>query len=59
MGQGLGPLSMKRRAFLGAASALALAGCDAPPAIEGGFTGIDVARGHALRDGAWRNTFSV
>ena len=46
---------MKRRAFLGAASAFALAGCDAPPpAIDGGFTGIDVARGHALRDGAWR-----
>lgn len=31
---------------------MALAGCEAPHAIEGGFTGIDVARGHALRDGA-------
>ncbi|MES2533981.1 MAG: NAD(P)-binding protein, partial [Pseudomonadota bacterium] len=51
---------MKRRAFLGAASALALAGCDAPPpAIAGGFTGIDVARGHALRDGAWRTSAPV
>ncbi|WP_418146359.1 FAD-dependent oxidoreductase [Variovorax paradoxus] len=47
---------MQRRDFLGvagAAGALALAGCEAPPPpIEGGFTGIDVARGHALRDGA-------
>ena len=51
---------MKRRGFLGAAAgaagALALAGCDAPPApIDGGFTGIDVARGHAMRDGALRS----
>ncbi|BEP38134.1 NAD(P)/FAD-dependent oxidoreductase [Variovorax sp. V59] len=45
---------MKRRGFLGAAAgALALAGCEAPPPpIDGGFTGIDVARGHALRDSA-------
>ena len=44
---------MKRRDFIAAtAGALALAGCDAPQSIEGGFTGIDVARGHALRDGA-------
>jgi len=46
---------MQRREFLGAAGvagALALAGCEPPPPIEGGFTGIDVARGHALRDGA-------
>ncbi|MDQ0588405.1 FAD-dependent oxidoreductase [Variovorax paradoxus] len=44
---------MQRRDFLGvAAGALALAGCEAPPPpIEGGFTGIDVARGHAMRDG--------
>ncbi|WP_399697480.1 FAD-dependent oxidoreductase [Xenophilus sp.] len=47
---------MRRRDFLGAgAGALALAGCDATPDIEGGFTGIDVARGHALRDGRWRD----
>lgn len=49
---------MKRRTFIGAtaaASALALAGCEADgPAIEGGFTGIDLARGHAWRDGAGR-----
>ncbi len=45
---------MKRRAFLGAAGALALGGCGAGHEIQGGFTGIDVARGHALRDGAWR-----
>lgn len=47
---------MQRRDFLGvagAAGALVLAGCEASlPAIEGGFTGIDVARGHAMRDGA-------
>ncbi|CAN5876273.1 NAD(P)/FAD-dependent oxidoreductase [soil metagenome] len=47
---------MKRREFIAAtaaatAGALALGGCDAPSSIEGGFTGIDVARGHALRDG--------
>lgn len=44
---------MKRRAFLGmpAAAAAALAGCEARRDIEGGFTGIDVARGHAWRDG--------
>ena len=51
---------MKRRGFLGAAAgaagALALPGCEAPPApIEGGFTGIDVARGHAMRDGALKS----
>ncbi|HEY9224469.1 MAG TPA: hypothetical protein VIP27_10005, partial [Variovorax sp.] len=48
---------MQRRAFIGSAlsaGAFALSGCDAPRAIAGGFTGIDVARGHALRDGAWR-----
>ena len=45
---------MQRREFLTAAGALALAGCDASPAIDGGFTGTDMARGHALRDGAWR-----
>ncbi|CAN7698415.1 FAD-dependent oxidoreductase [Variovorax sp. LjRoot290] len=47
---------MKRREFLAAtaAGAAALGGCEAPHVIEGGFTGIDVERGHALRDGAWR-----
>jgi monoamine oxidase len=47
---------MKRREFLGAAAAgaAAVAGCEAPHRIEGGFTGIDVERGHSLRDGAWR-----
>ncbi|RZL96768.1 MAG: FAD-binding protein [Variovorax sp.] len=46
---------MKRREFIGATfGSLAMGGCEAPsPAIEGGFTGIDIARGHALRDGAW------
>jgi monoamine oxidase len=47
---------MQRREFLGvaagAAGVLALAGCEpAPSAIEGGFAGSDVTRGHALRDG--------
>jgi monoamine oxidase len=48
---------MKRREFIGAtAGVFALGGCDASrPAIDGGFTGIDVARGHALRDGALRS----
>ncbi|SFM30436.1 FAD-dependent oxidoreductase [Variovorax sp. OV329] len=45
-----------RRRFLGAAAgSLALAACEAPSAvshIEGGFTGVDVERGHALRDGS-------
>ncbi|AMM26728.1 FAD-dependent oxidoreductase [Variovorax sp. PAMC 28711] len=42
---------MKRRDFLAVtAGTLALAGCEAPAPIEGGFTGIDLARGHALRD---------
>ncbi|WP_307689612.1 FAD-dependent oxidoreductase [Variovorax ginsengisoli] len=49
---------IKRRGFLGGglgvAGALALAGCDMPHEIAGGFTGIDMARGHALRDEAWR-----
>jgi predicted NAD/FAD-dependent oxidoreductase len=51
---------VKRRGFLGAAAgaagALVLAGCEASlPAIEGGFTGIDMARGHAMRDGALKS----
>jgi len=47
---------MKRRRFLATAAAAAsagaaaLAGCEGRKPIEGGFTGIDVARGHALRD---------
>ena len=47
---------MRRRDFIGAtAGAMALGGCEAPAAeIGGGFTGIDMARGHALRDGALR-----
>ncbi len=44
---------MDRRQFLGAAGAAVLAGCDAPPkSLDGGFTGINVVRGHAFRDGA-------
>ncbi len=54
---------MQRRDFLGAAGAagaLALTGCEAPPPpIEGGFTGIDVARGHAMRDGALKSQAPV
>ncbi len=46
---------MKRRAFLGvtgaAGAAFALTGCEARASIEGGFNGIDMARGHQLRDG--------
>ena len=43
---------MKRRTFLGMPAAAVLAGCSARHDIEGGFTGIDVARGHGWRDGA-------
>lgn len=42
---------MQRRQFLAAAAASALAGCqDTPRTLAGGFTGIDLARGHQLRD---------
>ena len=43
---------MQRRQFLAtAAAATALAGChEAPRTLQGGFAGIDLARGHALRD---------
>ena len=45
---------MQRRLFLTAAATAAasqLAGCDAPTAaLPGGFTGVDLARGHQLRD---------
>jgi len=42
---------MQRRQFLATAAASALAGCqEAPRTLEGGFAGIDMARGHRLRD---------
>ncbi len=45
---------MQRRFFLTAAASAAastLTGCnDAPAPLQGGFAGIDMARGHALRD---------
>ena len=46
---------MHRRQFLARTTASAtsalLAACDsAPPALSGGFAGVDMARGHALRD---------
>ena len=62
MGQGQRPLNGGRRRFVGVAAAGAttvglpawLAGCGrSSPALEGGFAGIDMARGHALRDGRW------
>jgi monoamine oxidase len=59
MGQGLGPLTMQRRAFLASSlglGAMSLVACEAKAPIAGGFTGIDVARGHAMRDGALRST---
>lgn len=43
---------MQRRHFLGSTALLAsgLSACQAPPTeLPGGFTGIDMARGHALR----------
>jgi monoamine oxidase len=48
---------MQRRDFLTAAAAgaaLALPACARREPIEGGFNGIGIERGHALRDGAWR-----
>ena len=46
--------TLQRRQFVAGAAALAtaaLGGCDrAAPPLEGGFTGIDMARGHQLRD---------
>ena len=42
---------MLRRYFLGSAAAALLAGCQPPPpALEFAFAGIDLERGHALRD---------
>jgi len=43
---------LQRRSFIAAAGAAGfLAGCDGPPrALEGGFAGMAMARGHALRD---------
>lgn len=41
----------RRRDVLGAAGALALAGCrGTPPPVEGGFVGTHPERGHVLRD---------
>jgi predicted NAD/FAD-binding protein len=51
MGQG-GALAMKRRQFIAAASTLPLLGCEKARGvndIEGGFTGVNVERGHLLR----------
>ena len=46
--------TLQRRQFVAGAAALAtaaLGGCDrAAPPLEGGFAGIDMARGHQLRD---------
>lgn len=45
---------MHRRQFLSASAAATatalLAGCDAPRVLAGGFTGMDMARGHQLRE---------
>jgi predicted NAD/FAD-dependent oxidoreductase len=41
---------MQRRHFLAASAALPLLGCGHPDDISGGFTGIDHARGHLLRN---------
>ena len=42
---------MQRRLFLTAAAASPLGGCISPDAsLPGGFTGVDMARGHQLRD---------
>jgi predicted NAD/FAD-binding protein len=53
---------MKRRQFIAAASALPLLGCEKSHQIEGiqgGFTGVNVERGHMLRDAkSWSITSS-
>jgi monoamine oxidase len=51
MGQGDAMSPGPRRRELLGASALALAGCTPRHEIAGGFNGVDVGRGHALRDG--------
>ena len=55
------PWTLQRRQFVAGAAALAtatLAGCDrAAPPLEGGFTGIDMARGHQLREWLARGTW--
>lgn len=44
-------MTLQRRQFLGSAAAALLAGCQPPPpALEFAFAGIDLERGHALRD---------
>ncbi len=47
-------MTLQRRQFVTGAAALAttvLGGCQRPaPALAGGFTGIDIVRGHQLRD---------
>ena len=48
---------MQRRQFLATAPLLGLGGCaPAPRVVEGGFTGIAMERGHALRDRLARGT---
>lgn len=48
--------AVRRRGFLGAvAGAAMLPGCKPSGEIQGGFAGIEVARGHALRDGALKS----
>nr|MBP7454460.1 hypothetical protein [Ottowia sp.] len=42
---------LRRRQLLAAAAAGVLAGCErAAPELPGGYTGMDMDRGHALRD---------
>ena len=45
-----GGITMQRRQFLATASALPLLGCAPTEDMAGGFTGIDMARGHLLRE---------
>ena len=52
---------MKRRQFIAAASALPLLGCEKSQLLEdiqGGFTGVNIERGHVLRDAKSWPTFS-
>ena len=47
-------MTLSRRQFLAASATASLAGCDGTPALDGGFAGLDIERGHALR-AMWRD----
>ena len=52
-------MTLRRRDLLGAAGALALAGCGETPEITGGFVGTHPERGHVLREPTTRTPDST